>query len=224
MATPRQIAANRRNAQHCTGPTSPAGRAISSMNALKTGIDAKSGILPDENPAERAALATEYYARFTPATPEEHRLVDALIRDEWLTRRYRRVEATIWENQLGAMETPCLGAAFIAASAALCRVGRRQNAAHRDFLAALKQLFVVRAETGAKPGPIAVAAPVSAAHNKENKPRNNELDSFRIFAQSASLPTLLPPESHRPVAASAPGGPPLPIPNPPPVLDSTFGP
>jgi hypothetical protein len=36
MATLRQIEANRRNAQKSTGPTSVAGKAASSMNALKS--------------------------------------------------------------------------------------------------------------------------------------------------------------------------------------------
>ena len=52
MSTLRQIEANRRNAQKSTGPTSVTGKAASSMNALKTGIHAKSLVLPSENPAE----------------------------------------------------------------------------------------------------------------------------------------------------------------------------
>jgi hypothetical protein len=36
MATIRQIEANRRNAKKSTGPTSVAGKAASSMNALKS--------------------------------------------------------------------------------------------------------------------------------------------------------------------------------------------
>ena len=42
MSTRRQIEANRRNAQKSTGPPSVTGKAASSMNALKTGIYAKS--------------------------------------------------------------------------------------------------------------------------------------------------------------------------------------
>src|ERR1035441_4631947 len=38
MSTLRQIDANRRNAQKSTGPTSVTRKAVSSMNALKTGI------------------------------------------------------------------------------------------------------------------------------------------------------------------------------------------
>ena len=86
MASVRQIAVNRRNAQRCKGPTSPAGRAISSMNALKTGIDAKSELLPTEDRAALAELTAEYYNCHAPATSteEERDLVDNLICNEWL--------------------------------------------------------------------------------------------------------------------------------------------
>lgn len=41
MATPAQIAANRRNAKRSTGPITPEGKAICSQNALKHGLSAK---------------------------------------------------------------------------------------------------------------------------------------------------------------------------------------
>ena len=47
MATEKQIAANRRNAAKSTGPRSPEGKARSSMNALKSGVDAEAEIIPD---------------------------------------------------------------------------------------------------------------------------------------------------------------------------------
>jgi hypothetical protein len=44
MATEKQRAANRRNAQKSTGPRSVEGKAVSSQNALKSSIDAKSQV------------------------------------------------------------------------------------------------------------------------------------------------------------------------------------
>ena len=46
MATEKQIEANRRNAAKSTGPRSPEGKARSSMNALKSGVDAEAEIIP----------------------------------------------------------------------------------------------------------------------------------------------------------------------------------
>jgi hypothetical protein len=96
MSSLRQIEANRRNAQKSTGPTSVTGKAASSMNALKTGIYAKSLVLPSERLADLENLIEEYYQRHHPTTPEARALVDDLIYGEWLKRRLRVAETQIW--------------------------------------------------------------------------------------------------------------------------------
>lgn len=79
MATPAQIAANRRNALSRTGPHSEEGKAVSRFNALKTGIQANSQIIPGEDPAALAELADGFHLQFRPATPVERFLVDILV-------------------------------------------------------------------------------------------------------------------------------------------------
>jgi hypothetical protein len=69
MPTEAQINANRLNAQKSTGPTSPEGKAVSRLNALKTGIDAWSQIIPGEDPAELEALAEAFHLHFRPPIP-----------------------------------------------------------------------------------------------------------------------------------------------------------
>ena len=99
MSTLRQIEANRRNAQKSTGPTSVTGKAASSMNALKTGIHAKSLVLPSENLAELDELIEESYRSFHPTTPEARSLVDEFIYCEWSLRRLRAAETQSWQHQ-----------------------------------------------------------------------------------------------------------------------------
>ena len=48
MTTDRQIEANRLNAQHSTGPSTPEGRAAVRLNGLKYGLYAETLILPSE--------------------------------------------------------------------------------------------------------------------------------------------------------------------------------
>lgn len=177
LASQRQIDANRRNAQKCRGPKSATGRAISSQNALKHGLHAKSQILPCELPADLAALAIEYQTRFAPSTPEECSLVDTLISSEWLGRRDMRVEATIREEQIALMASPTLDLAFTRSSAALRRIGGRQNAVQRDFIRALKQLTRLR--------------------TIPKRPLNPQLDSFRTPHLSALLPPAEPANRRR---------------------------
>src|SRR5215471_18502314 len=97
MPTQKQIDANRRNAAKSTGPRSPQGKAISAMNALRSGVYAQSEIIAGENPAELQTLTAEYIQRFHPTTPEQRRYVDTLIRDDWRLRRLARAEAQLWE-------------------------------------------------------------------------------------------------------------------------------
>jgi hypothetical protein len=97
MSTLRQIEANRRNAQKSTGPTSVTGKATSSMNALKTGIHAKSLVLPTENLADLQQLIDEFYQHHHPASPEARLLLDDLIRCEWTLRRLGIAETQLFE-------------------------------------------------------------------------------------------------------------------------------
>ena len=100
MASQKQLAANRLNAQKSTGPRVIEGKAHSSLNALKTGIDARSQTIPGEPISQLEDLTGEYYQRFSPTTPEQRMLVDTLIDCEWLLRRFRRVEGQMWENPI----------------------------------------------------------------------------------------------------------------------------
>ena len=84
MSSDAQIAANRLNAEKSTGPTSVEGKANSRFNSLKTGLYAKSAVLPGEEAAEREALAEAFRERFQPKTPEQAFLVEELIRGNWI--------------------------------------------------------------------------------------------------------------------------------------------
>jgi len=106
MPTILQIEANRRNARNSTGPRTDQGKAVSRFNALKTGIDARSHVIPGEDPNVLETLALDYYERFQPAAPEQRYLVDAIISAEWQLRRLRKTEAQIWEYGMHAWPAP----------------------------------------------------------------------------------------------------------------------
>jgi hypothetical protein len=69
------------------------------MNALKTGIHAKSLILPTEKLADLEELIEEYYRHHQPASPEARLLVDDLITCEWTLRRLGAAETQAWKYQ-----------------------------------------------------------------------------------------------------------------------------
>ena len=145
MATQKQIAANRLNSKKATGPRTPRGKAISSRNAWKTGEYSKSPVVAEE--VELQVLTAEYNDRFAPATLEERFLVSRLVRSEWLSRRFMRLEAAIWNaNEVtdGAGDNS-LGAIYCRASKDLDQVGRGLDSAQRNFHTALTRLLAIRA-------------------------------------------------------------------------------
>src|SRR5713101_2210307 len=155
MPTQAQINANRLNAQKSTGPKSPEGKAASSLNALKSGIDAWSHIIPGEDPAELEALTAAFLLHYQPAGPTELSLVDTLISTEWIQRRLRRIEAQLWNYQVECLDKNLshadfidtsiqhnspLGHAYQDALDPFSRIHRRIDATNRMYLRTLKAL------------------------------------------------------------------------------------
>jgi hypothetical protein len=194
MASDKQIEANRRNSEKCTGPRTPAGRANSSQNALKSGIDAESLIIRTEDPAQYRALADAYFAQFTPATEHERTLVDALISSEWLRRRYLRVESCTWNSRLDGNTS--LSAAYTWVDEKLARVDRRINSAQRNFQQALKQLMDIQAKRALEPTPEPAEATEIDVAAEGLRPA---LVSFLGSAPEALLPPLSDPCTPAPV-------------------------
>src|SRR5436309_10526994 len=59
MSSELKIEANRQNAQHSTGPSTPEGRAAVRLNGLKHGLCAETIVVPGEDPAEFEAMRSE---------------------------------------------------------------------------------------------------------------------------------------------------------------------
>ena len=120
------------------------------MNALKSGIDAKSQIIRGERAANLETLKTEYHDRFHPTTPEQRMLVDTLIDAEWLLRRFRIVEAQLWEEGSRAVFKPndeiTLGQSYCQNSNQFTRLQRRVDTAHKNYRLALQELQRLQAE------------------------------------------------------------------------------
>jgi hypothetical protein len=152
MSSLRQIEANRLNAQKSTGPRTASGKAASSLNALKSGIDAQTNIIRGEDPAALQALTDTYYAELQPATAQELFQVDILIRNDWQLRRLERVDAELWEHQLQSHLNPLPGAELGRAYEAQTfnRLQRRKNDVQRSTILARQELRKLQAEREAQ--------------------------------------------------------------------------
>jgi hypothetical protein len=156
MATILQNEANRRNAKNSTGPRTEHGKAVSRFNALKTGIDAHSHVIPGEDPEVLEILTIEHYDRFQPAAPERRFLVDAMVAAEWQLRRLRKAEAQLWD--IAMLDWNCRedvmpsGQAFHSGLDTFNRLHRRIDAAERSYYRALKQLLLLQSGPPAAAG------------------------------------------------------------------------
>ena len=94
MSSDLKIEANRQNAQHSTGPSTPVGRAAVRLNGLKHGLCAETIVVPGEDPAAFEAMLDAYRAEYQPATPSAEFLVRQVAMADWRLLRLHRIEAS----------------------------------------------------------------------------------------------------------------------------------
>jgi hypothetical protein len=201
MASERQLAANRRNAQKSSGPRTPEGKVRASRNALKTGLYAQGIVIGSELGSNLEQLEARFTAEYHPTTPTERSLVDQLIHYEWLLRRFRWVETEVWKvavKRLGQSEmlnySP-YGYAY-SDNPGISRLYRQRASIqkmYRDTLAELRRLRTPDPEPDPEP-----AAPVpQRVVTKPTSPENGFVPSPSPKPVSSRHSTLylLPPVS-----------------------------
>ena len=92
----KQQEANRRNAQHSTGPATPAGKEAIRFNALTYGLRTRASILPDENAADYSQLWDELDADWQPQTRTERLYLETMVTSQWLLKRVAESEQKIY--------------------------------------------------------------------------------------------------------------------------------
>jgi len=131
MATPAQIAANRRNALKSTGPRTAAGKAASSRNSLRHGLAARAAAVPGEDPADLARFRAELMAALAPRDAREEWLAETVVEAAWRLRRVWRAEAALF-NRHGRSAPSCLRELLV--------LQRYEVAANRRFHRAIAML------------------------------------------------------------------------------------
>jgi len=156
MATQKQIEANRKNAQKSTGPTSDTGKAVSRLNALQSGIDAKLAVIAGEDKNALKELSDSFYRDHQPATAMERAILDGVIRDTWLLQRFFRIESDLLEYEMESDFHPDryqhkLGKAFRDSSQHQIRLQRRIDSTRKSQLNGIKEFERLQAERRAHP-------------------------------------------------------------------------
>ena len=151
MSTPKQIAANRRNATKSSGPRTVQGKAVSRMNALQFGLEARSTIIRGESESELRATMDALFAEHQPVTPTEQGIVTLLGHSLWRLHRLLRVEGQLWEAALLQSREHCdfeavpLGIAY-GTTTQFPRFERHLTSVRRAIHQCLDELRRLRAE------------------------------------------------------------------------------
>jgi hypothetical protein len=93
---PARIAANRINAQMSTGPRTPEGPAVSSVNALKHGLTGNTVLLASDDAQACQQRLDTYVEQYRALTLEERRLVQSPDDADWRLDRILHLESTIY--------------------------------------------------------------------------------------------------------------------------------
>ncbi len=96
MASPAQILANRENATHSTGPTTPTGKSRTRLNGLRHGLTGQTALLPEE---DRDAYDQHHAAFLAELNPEgllEIQLAHGIADDYWRLDRIKAIENNIF--------------------------------------------------------------------------------------------------------------------------------
>src|SRR5579883_2863088 len=99
MASPKQIEANRKNAQKSTGPKTAEGKMRVCMNAIKHGLTAATVVLPGEDPQQLQARVDAWKDHLKPSSPLEDYLIERAAHVSWqVDRADRTVAARLTER------------------------------------------------------------------------------------------------------------------------------
>jgi hypothetical protein len=153
MATRKQRAANRRNAQLSTGPKTPEGKAAVRLNALKHGLVSEDAVIFVENEEAFNELRDTFLDHLQPAGPLETALVHQMVVAQWRLARCRGIETGLFELRLADEEKDLdskeyvnllchqqLAQVFHKNTDPLAMLGRYEARIERSFFRALHEL------------------------------------------------------------------------------------
>jgi hypothetical protein len=163
MSTAAQLAANRANAQHSSGPTSEAGKAASSQNHLDHGFASMFRVMPDEEYEKYTQLLADFTAEWSPAGPTESALVKTLAESHWLASRAMRLHQVAFRKAERADATT-------ESFKNLERLARYQVQFDRSFQRTINSLLRLRAERRKEQIGFELAKQRAAAETARQKP------------------------------------------------------
>jgi hypothetical protein len=175
------------------------------MNNLKTGLHAKSLVLPSESLADLEQLTEECYLHYHPANPEQRFYVDDLIRCEWALRRLDNAETQTWLYQNHDIyrdpEKYPLGKAASCNPNSFSKLQYRLDATRRARDRAILAIERLQAKAAAAPPPTPAPDPPVEPADPPSLPPSPQTTSLQI---GFVPPTPVSPSPNPPITATTP--------------------
>jgi hypothetical protein len=161
-----QLAANRENAQHSTGPRTAEGKSRTRLNGLRHGLTGQTVLLPEEDRVACDKHCADFLAELAPAGVIETQIARSAADDYWRLNRIKAIEDNIFalgiEAHAGEFhEDPTFDAALAQAQTFLDQARQinllsiyeqRLNRAVNKKLAELAELQRIRKVAAARQG------------------------------------------------------------------------
>jgi len=215
MTTPRQIDANRRNAQKSTGPRTKEGKERSRLNGVTHGMTATFDILPGEDAEAYEERLDAFTADLKPRNAFERDLVERIVRASWLLERAERahvarltdimLEAAGGETQPGEADPQLAGLNAASAAARLAFEDSRECERFRNYELSCERALLRAIETFLKTRQAGHAGkPVPTGVGVESG-TGRPAPADRRIRQSESISEPINLVDDKPIASAEPG-------------------
>jgi len=183
-ASATRAVANRKNAQHSTGPQTEAGKQRSSQNAISHGLTARTAVLPTEDLAAFEHHVQQFLNEYKPAAPTEDHLVHELANTSWRLKRIPLLEAEALSRTANPPnEQAAIDFDIVDAHRVLATLGLHGSRLSRQFHATLHELNRIQHERRERElREIKDAAALSELHKHKGVPYDPAHDGF-VFSK-----------------------------------------
>jgi hypothetical protein len=177
--TSARAAANAANAGHSTGPTSQAGKEHSKFNALKSGIFARTVVLPHEDQAAYEAIGAYLNEQWKPSTETQREIVLTIQNTTWRLNRVVELESSLYaisaqqqtesiaeqfpDQDPSALAALARAAGYLANLRAFDQLSRQEGRLQRALDRAKKEIILLVSQRIPDPPPVAPVTKDDAA-------------------------------------------------------------
>jgi hypothetical protein len=220
MSSLRRIKSSKSNGACSKGPSTPAGKRNSSLNAIRHGLCAKCIVVEGESRENFLILLQQHVDRFRPADEVEFGMIEEMCAAYWRQRRAWSLETGMFNKQMalqpdaGMMDQMVVAFDTLAASHSLSLLHRYETRLHLMYQRALRTLIMLRTidqpndDMPNDPSPISEHPPDAIASETQAAPATPAVPAAPLASPATPPVSAAPPAPAVPAPLAAPATPP----------------